>query len=106
MTETPDLPIPMLFELCSGGTAYEGRPQAKTNVHLDVARQNLSSTPDYLIRVSTPYMLIVRTPMGAEISVTINGELLIKHVESKSEAIEAACRLINIAREAFQKPEA
>ncbi len=92
----------MLFELCSGGTAYEARPQIKTRIKLDALLEILRKHPGYEILAYTPYMLIVKAPTGAEISTTRQGKLLIKRVESETEARTAAYDILRIGANAIR----
>ncbi len=102
MAEAEEIPVPMLFELCSGGTAYEARPQIKTRIKLDALLETLRKHPSYEVLAYTPYMLIAKTPTGAEISTTRQGKLLIKRVESEAEARAAAYDILRIGADAIR----
>lgn len=101
MAEAVEVPVPMLFELCSGGTAYEAKPQIKTHIKLDALLETLRTHPDYEILAYTPYMLIIKTPTGAEVSTTRQGKLLIKRVQSEEEARSAAYEILRIGSSAI-----
>ncbi len=96
LAEAAEIPVPMLFELCSGGTAYEARPQIKTRIKLDVLLEAIRAHPNYEILAYTPYMLIVKTPRGVEVSATRQGKLLIKRVQNEQEARIAAYDILRI----------
>ena len=91
----------MLFELCSGGTAYEARPQIKTRIKLDALLETIRKNPNYEVLAYTPYMLIVKTKKGAEISATRQGKLLIKRVESEEEARTVTYDILRIGATAI-----
>jgi hypothetical protein len=101
LAEAAEIPVPMLFELCSGGTAYEARPQIKTRIKLDVLLEAIRTYPSYEILAYTPYMLIVKTPKGAEVSTTRQGKLLIKRVENEEEARMATYDILRIGANAI-----
>ncbi len=101
LAEAAEIPVPMLFELCSGGTAYEARPQIKTRIKLDTLLETLRTHSNYEILAYTPYMLIVKTPSGAEISATRHGKLLIKRVESEKEARTVSYDILRIGATAI-----
>ena len=101
MAEAASIPLPMLFELCSGGTAYEARPQIRTRIKLDVLLETLRARPKYEILAYTPYMLIVKTPTGAEVSTTRRGKLLIKRVENEEDARANAYEILRIGASAI-----
>lgn len=101
LAEAQEIPVPMLFELCSGGTAYEARPQIKTKIKLDVLLEAIRMQPNYEILAYTPYMLIVKTSTGAEISTTRQGKLLIKRVESEEEARTATYEILRVGARAI-----
>ena len=103
MAEAAEVPLPMLFELCSGGTAYEARPQIKTRIKLDALLETLRAQPSYEILAYTPYMLIVKTPNGAEVSTTRRGKLLIKRVESEEDARTTAYEILRIGASAITR---
>ena len=102
MAEAAEIPVPMLFELCSGGTAYEGKPQLKTRVKLDQALESLKASSRHTILAYTPYMLIIKSQSGAEISITNRGKLLIKRVDSEAAARDAAYEVMRITQQAFR----
>ncbi len=101
LAEAAEIPVPMLFELCSGGTAYEARPQIKTRIKLDILLEMIRPHPNYEILAYTPYMLIVKTPSGAEISATRYGKFLIKRVESEEEARTVSYEILRIGATAI-----
>lgn len=102
MAQTTDIPVPMLFELCSGGTAYEGKPQGRIRIKLDKVLEIFRDQPAFEILAYTPYMLIVKTPSGAEISIRPRGKLLVKRVKSEEEARTAAYETLRIAAPGVQ----
>lgn len=104
MAEATEIPVPMIFELCSGGTAYEARPQVRTRIKLDALLETIRMHPNYEILAYTPYMLIVKTQSGAEISTTRQGKLLIKRVESEEAARTAAYNILRIGAAAIVTP--
>ena len=101
MAEAVESPIPMLFELCSGGTAYEARPQIKTRLKLDALLEIIRKNTNYEVLAYTPYMLIVKTQKGAEISATRQGKLLIKRVKSEEEARTVTYEILQVGASAI-----
>ena len=102
MAEAAEIPVPMLFELCSGGTAYEAKPQIKTRIKLDTVLEALRNHRGFEVLAYTPYMLIVKTPSGAEVSITKRGKLIIKRVEREDEARTAAYDVLRIGASAIE----
>lgn len=96
LAEAAEIPVPLLFELCSGGTAYEAKPQVKTRIRFDIVLEALREHRDYEVLAYTPYMLIIKTSSGAEVSITKRGRLLIKRVKREDEARTAAYDVLRI----------
>ncbi len=86
--------IPFFVKLCSDKAAYELKLQRKIDFTMERLEQQCEATKKFEIVVSTPYVTIMRTQQGAEVTLSKDGRILIKEVLIESEAREIAAKVL------------
>jgi len=99
-------PVPLLVRLCSDRAVFEVRLQRRMSFNMDEVKRLFEATKVHEIVVYTPYILVVRDPRGAEVTLSKNGRMLVKRVLNKDEAEAVAQEVLRIALKASTLHEA
>jgi hypothetical protein len=95
MTNKERQPMPFSVRLCSDKAAFEVKMQHKISLNMADLERLLKSTKDNEIIINTPHILIFKTK-GAEVTMSKNGRMLIKKIETEKEATEIANDVLRV----------
>jgi hypothetical protein len=92
--------IPLLVKLCSDKAAYEARPQRKVLFDMNKLQKLFETVENYQILVYTPYIVVLKSRRGREVTFSEDGRMLLKNVSGESEAKALACDVFEVALKA------
>jgi hypothetical protein len=90
--------IPVTVKLCSDRAAFEARTTKKVLLNMNEAEKRLRSSKQHQIVLCTPHLMILRTGT-TETTLSRDGRLLIKKVQSEEEATRLAQEILQLIRE-------
>jgi len=96
--------VPLLIRLCSEKTAFEVQMQQRISFNMDEVKRLFEAISGYEIVVHTPYILVLKSQRGTEITLSKNGRMLIKRVPDQKEARTVAQDILQVALKARQLP--
>jgi NACalpha-BTF3-like transcription factor len=100
MENRQKLKIPFVIKLCSDKAAFEVKIQRKICFNMADLERLLKSVKENEIIVNTPHILIFRSK-GAEVTLSINGRMLIKKARNEKEATAIASEVLRVASKAL-----
>ena len=98
--EEEKLPAPLFVKLCSDKAAFEARLQKRVRFSMDRLRQLLEAENSHGILVYTPYIMVLKSSRGAEVTISGNGRMLIRKVADVTEAESVAKDILRIVLKA------
>lgn len=101
MTER-DKPLPLLVKLCSDKAAFEALPRRRVSFNMNTIRQLFEASQNFEILVYTPYIIILRSREGREVTFSKDGRMLLKKVLNEDEATALAYSVLEIASKAIK----
>ena len=90
-------PVPLLIRLCSEKTAFEVRTQQRVHFDMNEAKRLFEAKSGYEIVVQTPYIIVLKSQGGTEVTLSKNGRMLIKRVSDEKEARAVAQDVLQTA---------
>jgi hypothetical protein len=100
MTDKRRKSILLLVKLCSDKAAYEARPQRKVSFNMNKLQKLFETVDNYQILMYTPYIIVLKSKGGSEVTFSEDGRMLLKNVSGESEAKELACDVLEVALKA------
>ena len=100
MTDEKKKSIPLLVKLCSDKAAYEARPQRKVSFDMNKLQKLFEAVENYQILVYTPYIIVLKSKGGREVTFSEDGRILLKNVSGEGEAKALACDVFEVALKA------
>jgi len=96
--------VPLLIRLCSEKAAFEVRMQQRVRFDMDEVKHLFEEAGGYEIFAPNPYIMVLKSPRGAEVTLSSNGRMLIKRVSGESEARAVAHDVLQVALKAQKAP--
>ena len=100
MTDEKKKSIPLLVKLCSDKAAYEARPQRKVSFDMNKLQKLFETVENYQILVYTPYIIVLKSKGGREVTFSEDGRILLKNVSGEGEAKALDCDVFEVALKA------
>jgi hypothetical protein len=100
MTDEKKKSIPLLVKLCSDKAAYEARSQRKVSFDMNKLQKLFETVENYQILVYTPYIIVLKSKGGREVTFSEDGRILLKNVSGEGEAKALACDVFEVALKA------
>ena len=101
MTER-DKTLPLLVRLCSDKAAFEAHPRRRVFFNMNTVRQLLEASQNFEILVYTPYIIIIKSREGREITFSEDGRMLLKKILNEDEATALAYGVLKIVSKAIK----
>jgi len=102
--EGQDSSVPLFIRLCSEKTAFEVQMQQRIHFNMDEVKRLFEAISGYEIVVHTPYIIVLKSQKGTEVTLSSNGRMLIKRVSDEKEARTIAQDILQVALKAQQLP--
>ncbi len=94
--------LPLLVKLCSDNAAYEAIPRRRVFFNMNTVGELFEASQNFEIVVHTPYIIILRSGEGGEVTFSEDGRMLLKEMSSKEEAITLAYDVLDVASKAMK----
>ena len=101
MTER-DKPLPLLVKLCSDKAAFEALPRRRVFFNMNTVRQLFEASQNFEMLVYTPYIIILRSREGREVTFSEDGRMLLKKILNEEEATALAYGVLEIVSKAIK----
>lgn len=86
------------MKLCSDRAAFEARLKRKLTLDMNRVEERLKLSNRHQITLFTPHIIFLRTG-SAEITLSKNGQMLIKRVQNEAEAAQLAREILQVILE-------
>jgi len=93
---------PLLVKLCSDKAAFEVIPRRRVFYNMNMVRQLFEAGENFEILVYTPYIIIIKSREGGEVTFSKDGRMLLKKISNADEAAALAYGVLEIVSRAIK----